>query len=150
MDAPSGACVNTSLLFSGTGKEPTEYNVGSEFLRGKQNESPHVGCCADWLPLGGMASGGKLTSGSDCADEITWAGSIFRPAILNRPLKVVSFDSRKSNTLTLLNSHVSKTLARTRYSLSDASVNLPLASRRCFANRLIACSALLLFQGTPS
>jgi excisionase family DNA binding protein len=43
-----------------------------------------------------MASGGKLTSGSNCADEITWAASIFRPAILNRPLKVVSFDSKKA------------------------------------------------------
>jgi hypothetical protein len=41
-------------------------------------------------------------------------GSVLRPAILKGSLNVVSFDSRKSNTLTLLISQVSRTLARMR------------------------------------
>jgi len=46
--------------------------------------------------------------------------------------------------------HVSATLSMTRYSRSDGSVNLPSADLRTLAKALIARSALLLFQGTPS
>src|SRR6476619_662131 len=63
---------------------------------------------------------------------------------------VRSSDSRNLSTLTLLNSHVSKTLASTKYSLNVFSLYRPSLSRRYFAIRLIACSALLLFHGTPS
>jgi hypothetical protein len=41
--------------------------------------------------------------------------SIYRPAILSNPSNVVSFDSRNFKTFMLLNSHVSNTVASTRY-----------------------------------
>ncbi len=48
--------------------------------------------------------------------------SIYRPAILSNPSNVVSFDSRNFKTFMLLNSHVSNTVANTRYSCSERSV----------------------------
>jgi hypothetical protein len=48
--------------------------------------------------------------------------SIYRPAILSNPSNVVSFDSRNFKTFILLNSHVSNTVASTRYSCSERSV----------------------------
>jgi hypothetical protein len=73
----------------------------------------------------------------------------YRPAILSKPPKVASLESRNSKIFTL-KAHVSKTVARTRYSSRERWVNLPSASRRYLAKRFIACSALLLFHGTPS
>src|SRR5262249_20599489 len=91
---------------------------------------------------------------SDFADSgfsaLCKLASTFRLAILNKPARVVSFDKRNLRTLTLLNSQVSKTVASTRYSLRVRSVNCPSAILRYLANRFIACSALLLFQGMPS
>ena len=48
--------------------------------------------------------------------------NIYRPAILSNPSSVVSFDSRNFKTFILLNSHVSNTVASTRYSCSERSV----------------------------
>src|ERR1035441_10086095 len=88
----------------------------------------------------------------DCVGKLRQARyhKHYRPAISSNASNVVSFDRRNFRTLTLLNSHVSKTVARTRYSSSVRSVKRPSASRRYLAKRLIACSALFLFQGTPS
>src|ERR1035437_3791814 len=72
------------------------------------------------------------------------------PDILSNPVKVASCDNKNCSTLTLLNSHVSKTVASTRYSFKVASVNRAPVRVLYFANSLIACSALLLFHGTPS
>src|SRR6266481_1557762 len=46
--------------------------------------------------------------------------------------------------------HVWQTLKRIRYSSIPFGVERPSMARRSLANALIACSALLLFQGTPS
>lgn len=46
--------------------------------------------------------------------------------------------------------HVWQTLRRMRYSSIPFGVERPSIVRRSLANALIACSALLLFQGTPS
>src|SRR5271165_4623040 len=76
--------------------------------------------------------------------------SLMRPCRARVRLSTVrSFERRNLSTFTLLNSHVSKTLERIRYSFTVFSLNRPSLSRRYFANRLIACSALLLFHGTP-
>ena len=45
-----------------------------------------------------------------------------RPAMLSSPSKVVSFESRNLRTFILLKSHVSRTLAKTKYSLREFSV----------------------------
>ena len=55
--------------------------------------------------------------------------------------------SKKSNPEYL---HVWQTLNRMRYSSIPFGVERPSMARRSLANALIACSALLLFQGTPS
>src|SRR6266480_1877650 len=55
--------------------------------------------------------------------------------------------SKKSNPEYL---HVWHTLNRMRYSSIPCGVERPSMARRSLANALIACSALLLFQGTPS
>src|SRR5271165_7035524 len=76
--------------------------------------------------------------------------SLMRPCRARvRLSNVRSFARRNFSTLTLLNSHVSKTLARIRYSFTVFSLYRPSLSRRYFTNRLIACSALLLFHVTP-
>ncbi len=59
-------------------------------------------------------------------------------------------DRRKSKNSTSLYLHVSDILNITRYSRIPFSEVIPLITRRRVANALIACSALLLFQGTPS
>src|ERR1700680_2082951 len=46
--------------------------------------------------------------------------------------------------------HVGQTLKRIRHSSIPFGVERPSMVRRSLANALIACSALLLFQGTPS
>src|SRR5213079_3235887 len=55
--------------------------------------------------------------------------------------------SKKSNPEYL---HVWQTLKRIRYSSIPFGVERPSMARRSLANALISCSALLLFQGTPS
>ena len=45
---------------------------------------------------------------------------------------------------------VSDTLKSVRYSSTPFIVDDPEMTSRSFANALMACSALLLFQGTPS
>ena len=55
--------------------------------------------------------------------------------------------SRKSNLLYL---HVSQMLSRIKYSRMPFSVLLPPMTFRSVAKALTACSALLLFHGTPS
>jgi hypothetical protein len=59
-------------------------------------------------------------------------------------------DCKKVRKSTPFNLHVSLMLSRTRYSLIPLAVpDAPIVMRK-FANALTACSALLLFQGTPS
>src|SRR5713226_815986 len=59
-------------------------------------------------------------------------------------------ERKKSRKLIPLHLHVSHTLRRIRYSRIPLSVLDPPTSLRSAANALIACSALLLFHGTPS
>ena len=47
-------------------------------------------------------------------------------------------------------SHVWQTLRRVRYSSTPFAVEVPAITSRSLANALTACSALLLFHGTPS
>src|SRR5260370_41802749 len=61
-----------------------------------------------------------------------------------------SSDNRKSRNRTPLFLHVSLMLSRMRYSRIPLTVLVPPKIFRNRANALIACSALLLFQGTPS
>ena len=78
---------------------------------------------ADGMP-GGSGMRHRLSRHrNDCCDQ--WLTFVFslsdgietralRPAMRSNPSTVRSFDRRNLSTLTLLNSHVSKTLARTR------------------------------------
>src|ERR1051326_290259 len=61
-----------------------------------------------------------------------------------------SSDKRKSRNRRPLFLHVSQMLSRMRYSRSPFTVLVPPIIFRNRANALIACSALLLFHGTPS
>src|ERR1700741_722169 len=58
-------------------------------------------------------------------------------------------ERKKSRKLTFLYLQVSQILRRTRKSLRLFSVVFPSITRRSAAKAFIACSALLLFQGTP-
>src|SRR6267378_2674963 len=62
----------------------------------------------------------------------------------------VSPERRKSKKSKPEYLHVWQTLKRIRYSSIPFGVERPSMVRRSLANALIACSALLLFQGTPS
>ena len=59
-------------------------------------------------------------------------------------------ERRKSKKSTFLYLQVSHRLNKTRKSLRPFSVVCPSITRRSVANALMACSALLLFQGTSS
>jgi DUF2958 family protein len=73
-----------------------------------------------------------------------------RPRAFRKALISFSREYKNSKKSTFLYLHVSETLRRIRYSSIPEGVAVPSITSRSVANALIACSALLLFHGTPS
>src|SRR5215469_4841408 len=72
------------------------------------------------------------------------------PAYREKASRSVQPDKKKPRESMFLRFKVSLILKRSRYCLRPVTVDDPPIMRLSNANRLIACSALLLFQGTPS
>ncbi len=91
-----------------------------------------------------VTSGGQLWECTFAAMRREWP---HRTITASSSVLPVSRNRRK---LTRLYLHVSKALNITSASFSECSVNNPSDVRLYFAKLLAACSALLLFHGTPS